>query len=278
MVIDWINGVANALGGLFMRPFEGRSAWPGLLAASVLVALMALAAFRFCSNQAALRRRREVAFARLLELQLFRDDLLGIFGTLGRVVCAAALYLKESLKPLGVVFVPLALALVQFAGWFEFRPLIPGEAALVTLTLDETAEVAGAAVKATASSGIDVETEPFLSPAHREAIWRVRPRLPVAPGRITVNLEHEALGKEIVAAENGLVRVSLRRVREGAWIRLLHPGEPALPRRTPAVALAVDYPRRKLYLGSYRVHWLVALCVCSLLFGLALKRPLRVEF
>ena len=85
------------------------------------------------------------------------------------------------------------------------------------------------------------------------------------------------LRKSVAATDGQMVRVSPRRLRGGIWTRLLHPLESALPAGSLAAAVTVDYPSRQLRLGSHRVNWLVALFALSLLFGLLLKRPMRVE-
>jgi hypothetical protein len=42
-------------------------------------------------------------------------------------------------------------------------------------------------------------------------------------------------------------------------------------------AIEVTYPKAQLWLGGLDIHWLLAFFVLTVLFGLVLKRPLRVE-
>lgn len=269
MIATLNRGVGAGI-ALAMRPWAGASPWLGLAAVSLVLALLALLAFKFCSNQRALRRARNRMLAHVLELHLFRDDLAGIFGAFARVLLGALGYIKETLKPLLVLAPPLLLLLVHLSGWFEWRPLRRAEPALLTARAD-------APLTAVAAPGLRLESAPFVSPLRRETIWRFWVEDERAPLWIEVR-SGAAAERKSVNAGRALVAVSPARVRDGAWARLLHPAEPPLPAGGPLRELAVDYPRREITLGGRRVNWLLAVFVLSLGFGLVLKYPLRVEW
>jgi hypothetical protein len=276
-MIDTLNACLRTLTALVMRPFAVASPWPGLIAMSALIALVALLAFKFCSNQVALKRQKNRLFARLLEFQLFRDDLVGIFGAFGRVVVTTGLYLKESLKPLVVLFVPLVLILVHLAGWFEHRPLGRGEEMLVSVKLADERDPAQAGVSLAASPSLQIRTEPFISRAEHEVVWRVALAADAGEAWVEATVDGRSQRKTI-ATGGRLVPVSARRVRDGFWTRILNPGEPALPADAAIASIDVRQPRREILLGNTSVHWVVAIFVLSLAFGLVLKYPFGVDF
>ena len=59
---------------------------------------------------------------------------------------------------------------------------------------------------------------------------------------------------------------------------LANPAEPRLPVDGPAQLVNVQYPKGSFSLGSMHVHWIVALFILSMLFGIVLKYPLKVDF
>ncbi len=277
-MIDWINMIGNAVGHALLDPLNDVSPWLAMAVASLYLAVIALLAFKFCSNQTALLRRRDEALARLLELQLFKDDLAGIFGAFCRILAAVGRYLLQSLKPLAAMALPLGILLVQIAGWLPYRPLRPGESALVTVSLDDRVPLPGTVVTARSSGELVIETEPFVSAQGHEVLWRIRPHSLAPGGWIDIAVDGETLRKTVSVAQRGLARTSCQRVRGGVGARLLNPFERALPKDSAIRAIAIGYPPRHLFLGSHRVNAMVGLFVLSLAFGLLLKRPLRVEF
>jgi len=82
--------------------------------------------------------------------------------------------------------------------------------------------------------------------------------------------------KEIWVGEvDGLMSV----VRTGgSWLDLLlHPGEPPIETGSGVVSIAVDYPRRELGFGRWKVGWLVPFFALSMGAGLAFKRVWKIE-
>ena len=109
-MVDAINRISFRMTDWVMSPFESFSPWVGLVVFSFLTASVAVLAYKFCSDQSALQRRKSAAVGRLLEIRLYQEDLLGIFGTLRQLCGATGLYLAESLKPLAMLLVPVLLS------------------------------------------------------------------------------------------------------------------------------------------------------------------------
>ena len=245
-----------------------------LVAAALFLALIGLLVFRFCSNQAALRRSRNVMLARLLEFRLFGDNLPGVFGTLGRTLRAGALYLGQTARPVAVLIVPFGLLLVHLSAWFEVRPLQAGEEALFTVGMARNAGHGD--LKIVASDGVEVRTAGFVAPAADEVVWRIAA---MNDGeREWVDVTHgDARERKTVAVSPRIERVEVARVAGPFWDRFAHPGEPPLPADGPFRFLRVDYPRREISCCGRRVHWLAALTILTIAFGFVLRIPLRVE-
>lgn len=270
-----INAAFNFIGDLVMLPFQG-SPWMAMFAWSVLIALLAMLAFKFCSNPDAIARTRNRVFAYILEFRLFKDDVLGVFGIFGRVLVGTLAYMKHYLTPIAVMIVPIVLLLIQMSTWFDYRPLEPGETALLTVTLNPDADVLKTPVTLSPSEGIEVDTEALRIPAENQLVWRLKAVSPNSCEPLELEAAGETVGK-VCCTGSGMKKLSSSRIKGGFLAQLAHPAEPALPDNTTISSIAIGYPRRELKIGNAGINWLVAVFVLSIVFGLALKPMFKVE-
>ncbi len=276
-MIGWINRIFNLLGALLIRPFQDYSPWVGLSVAALVFAVLALLVFKYTSNQERLRRARGRMVARSLDVLLFTHPGGAIFGILGGVVAAGGRYLGATLAPLLIMLAPMALLLVQLAGWYAYRPFRPGEGGLLTAQFDAPADLAALQPTAAGSAGIRLDPAPFISQHDRQAVWRFTAVADDPDGWIEVRAGG-AMARKTVAVAPGRMAVSPRRVRVDQTLAgLACPAEPPLARSFPARALTLNYPARTLTVGGRTVNWVVALFGLSLALGLVLKYPLKVE-
>jgi hypothetical protein len=181
-----------------------------------------------------------------------------------------------SLKPL-LFLVPVVLVwIAHLAGWFEWRPLLPGEATLVTLKLKPGVSPVAQPASLEAPGGFAVETPAFRSLATNEISWRIRALQP-ARGDLHCDAADFHEHKEVVV-DTALAPVSPKRVGDGFWSRVLYPWEPALAKDSPFSEIRIDYPRRSLKFFGFEINWLVALLIGSIALALVVKKPFRVEF
>ena len=131
-----LNAVLAKLTGLVLAPFAALPAQVALIVISVVAGILAAIAFRYTSNQTALKRVADQVRASLLAMRLFKDDLRSVFRAQLALFKASGLRLVHSLPPLVVLIIPFVLLLAQLAMWYEFRPLTPGEQALVEVEID----------------------------------------------------------------------------------------------------------------------------------------------
>ena len=265
-----INLAFCALCDAIMLPFRTMNPWVGLAVFSLFITVLALLAFKFCSNPQAIARARGKVIARVLELRLYRDDLLGIFATLGRVLLGTAVYLKEYLLPIGVLIVPVSLILVQMSCWFDYRPLRSGEIALFTVTLRPDVKVMDVSPTTTSSPNIVVESEPLRIPSENRIIWRFRGE-PGPQCMLGVRTTNETVGMylEIGSPFGG---VAARRVSGGFFAILLNPAARPIHKGSVFSKMEISYPPRDL-----GMNWLVACFILTIVFALILKPLFRVE-
>jgi hypothetical protein len=246
--------------------------WPagGLLLISALTGVAMLLVFKATSNQRAIRRTRDLIRAHLLAMRLFRDDARVVVESQKKVLRTNLTYLRYAVVPIVFILPIVVLIMVQLELRYGPAPVQPGEAVVVKAIFDGAVDDE---VTLAAPPGIVVETPALRIPYKREADWRVRP---AKAGRFELSLKSKGAtyGKELVAGEAGVGRVSSRRV-SGIWSQLTNPGE--RPLSGDLKAIEVKYPSRQNKLFGLGVHWMITFFVVSLVAAFALKGVLKTE-
>jgi hypothetical protein len=246
--------------------------WPvgGLLLISALTGVAMLLIFKATSNQRAIRRTRDLIRAHMLAMRLFRDDARVVVESQKKVLRTNMTYLRYAVVPIVFILPIVVFIMVQLDLRHGPAPARPGEAVVVKAIFDGAVDDD---VTLAAPPGIVVETPALRIPYKREADWRVRP---AKAGRFELSLKSKGAtyGKELVAGEAGVGRVSSRRV-SGIWSQLMNPGE--RPLSGDLKAIEVKYPGRQNKLFGLGVHWVITFFVVSLVAAFALKGVLKTE-
>jgi len=256
---------------LFFAPFAG-SPWLGLAAISLVTGVMALLVFRYASSQQRIREVKSQIIAHLLEVWLYRDEMRVVIRAQGAVVRDNLKYLGYALVPLICMILPMAALLVQADLRYGHRALEVGERAIVAVRLRPGLSLSD--VSLVAPAGIEAETPAVRMLTDSEVDWRVRA---TAQGNHTLRIVigGAEVTKEVVVGER-MARLSGARV-EGGVQHFLNPGEAALPAGGPAESIRITYPDGSLTLFGRPVHWIWPWLALSMVFGYALKGPLKVQ-
>ncbi len=273
-------GILNAaVGGLFDALFAvlgplGPEA--SLAAVSLLVGLFMLFIFKKTSDQDGIRRAKDRIKAHLLELRLYRGDFGQTMRSQGRILAANGRYFLHAVRPMLVMLVPILLVLFQLDARYGARSPRPGEAVLVKVKVDPSLKLSGLEPVLEAPAGAVVETPPLRIEEEHEVDWRVRA---AAPGRhtLTVRIGGQTAAKELSVGRPGPARIAPLKVRRGGGAQLANPGEKPLARDSRIVSIETAYPPARLSYFGWRMHWLVAFFLLSLLFGFGLKGVFKVE-
>ena len=119
-------GVLEAL----LWPFQRLPPAVGLAFVALITAVAVLLVYRRTSDQAGISSVRRKIVASLLEMRLFRDDLVVVFRAQGRVVKDSIRYFRYSLVPLAWILLPLVVLFIHLERVYGYDPLAPGESAV----------------------------------------------------------------------------------------------------------------------------------------------------
>jgi uncharacterized membrane protein (DUF106 family) len=277
MLIQTFNAGTNKLFDLLLTPFASMNPlWP-LSVASLITGVFMLWIYRLTSNQAEIRETKNKIKGHFIEIRLFKDDFRILMSAQKKVLLYNLRYMKCAVKPMLFMIVPIALIVIQLNEWFGYRPLTPGETAIVSVRLYHDGEKALSEVAIAAGEGLTIQTAALRISRTREVNWRIRAD---KPGRHAVAVKAPGLTfeKGIVVSIEGIARLSpIRSAPSDIWTMLLNPGERPLARNPALDRIEVDYPSRSIDVLGWSGHWLVVYIVLSLVFGLAFKRFFNVE-
>jgi hypothetical protein len=267
--------VIGLLINLLLSPFEKLDPlWP-LLLLSLGISLGFLLAFRRLANATRLKGAKDRMQAHLLELRLFKDSPRILFSALGNILIQNVRYLRFSLKPLLVLLLPMALLLVHLDGWFGYRPLLPGESALVTVKLLPGNIGVMKDIALQVPSAITLETLPLRIPAAWEVSWQIRAK-EVGTHDLIFRSPASVVTKAIVVSETAWARVWPTTAVSGLWNEFWNPGEAVLSAGSDLQQIRLGYPARSIKVLGWEMHWLLFFFLASCLFGWVASRRMRV--
>lgn len=283
--MNTVNAIVSPVVAAILAPFASAPLL-GLVVTGFLFGVIATVCFRYCSNQAALRRVSDRTRASLLAVWLFGDDVGVGFRAQGRLLIAAAARLWHSIPPLLVMIVPFALLLTHMAMYYEFRPFTPEEtvrtrAALVSVTLAPGAagDFASAEID-NLPAGLRVDARVVDVEQHR-LVWRIHAEQATGPAQVSLTVAPgQTIQKSICVSDSPgrLVRVSPLRPGTSFWDRLLYPAEPGFDGKTAIQEIRVAYPTRSTPVFGVNVPWWLTFLLASFVGAFAVKPLLGVHF
>jgi hypothetical protein len=273
--MDHVNRVCSFIFAAIMAPMRSVNPWWGMIAVSLGTAVLLLLLFRLTGRREVIARRKSQLVARVLELALFKDDVVVSMGSFGRVFQANLRYLSALLVPFLASLVPMVLIMVQVSVWFGSRPLRNGETTLLHVEVNGQAVGRLDQVAADAGGCVKVDSSPVRDSAAGVIVWRLRA---AGEGAAWVDVRSGVdRARKAVAVNSRLAPVPAERSAPGFWSALLNPLEPSLDAGCSLRRLSVDYPGRDFRLGGWNLHWLLVYVLLTMGLAWGLKGPLGVE-
>lgn len=267
-------GAVNKLFDLLFWPFQSLPAICGLLASSVLTGVCLILVFRYTSHQQAIRRTKDKLQAYVLEVRLFQDQLGVVVRAYGRILLGTAAYLKLTLPPLAVLFVPITILLIQLDTRFGYQPFTACDQILLKAKVADPSDLDRIDLRL--PNGLAVSAPPVRVIAEREITWRIAAQRE-GDYQAEVTLDDRSLTK-LIRVGSHIEQLSLVRVGEGLVNEILDPAEAPLPKESRVESIGLNYPERSINLGLVSVHWLIPFFLFSIIAGFAVKGVFRAEF
>jgi hypothetical protein len=273
LVLSWLNAAANWLGTL-LAPIGWMPGWASMLLVSAVTGVLLLLAFKYTSNQKAIRLTRNYIDANLLSASLFPDNASLAFGAQGRVLLGAGRLFVLALVPTAVMLVPVTLVLAQLGLWYQAQPLHVDDVAVVTLKLRDKLTEDGPKVTLDPGEDAEIVDDPVRVFSKGEICWKVKAK---EPGYHTLHFEvdGQTFEKEL-AVGDGVMRVSIERPAFGWYEMLIHPAETPFDVESSVQWISVQYENRDTWLSAAD-WWVMWWFVLSMAIAFCFKGALGVN-
>jgi hypothetical protein len=272
LVAAWLSAAASFLGRFALGWIGVVPGWLSATAVAAVTGVLMLAAFKFTSNQHAIKRVRNDIDANVLALKLFKDSARVALKAQRRILSGALDLFILAVVPMLVMAVPMTLLLGQLALWYEARPLEVGEDAVITLKLNQKQAASWPAVSLRPTEAVEVIAGPVRVRKNREVCWNVKARQS-GGHQLSFQVGEQSFAKEL-AIGDGFMRVSTERPGWD-WSRiLLNPWEPPFRPGEPVHSIAVDFPTRSSWTsgsGYWVIYWFAVSMIAALCFKGVLK-------
>lgn len=283
----------------FDAVFAPMQSWPGWLSLTVfggVTGLLAMVAFKYTSNQAAIGKVRDDIKSALLAMKLFKDNLSVTFRSQGRLFISAIKLFLYSLVPFAVMIVPMMLLIFQMGMRYEWRPLEPGETVTMTIELNNSVKATELGdVSLEAPDGVVVEVGPL--PAYFETTedheaenslsWRLRAEKP-GDHKLVIHAGGETVEKSFPVEGNKYASVCPGRAGQEYWglAPLFYAREKPAAKSDVIQRIYFNYktwpdeqswPNAKSPVFGWNIHWIITYFVMSMVIALIFKPILKVK-
>ena len=273
-VISWVNVLTNAFGRFFLAPIAVLPGWLSNTIISAVTGAFLLVIFKYTSNQRAIGKVRDDIKANILALKLFKDSILVTLHAEVRVFKGALLLLFHAIPPMLVMILPVSLLLAQMSLWYQSRPLLPGETAVMTVKLNGNVEGNWPTVNIEPTSVAEVKVGPVKIFSRRQICWEIK-AFENGKHNITLDVNVRKIEKEL-AIGAGFMRVSSTRPASNWAGILMNPAEKPFAPDSVVQSVTIDYPER-LSKTSGADWWLIYFFAASMIFALVLRPFVKVR-
>ena len=274
--MTFINLVIGRALDLLLAPFEALPPIVGLAALALLTAVPMLLVYRAVSDQQRIRAVKRAMAGALFEIRLFNDDLSAVFRAQGELLRHNFTYLRMALVPMLWLVVPIGLLVAHLEYRFGYAGPHPGQAVLVKAQLRDAAAPGrdGADVTLKASPPVQVLTPAVWFPSTGEVLWQVAADRP-GDYQLEVRVGSEVAEKSF-SVEKPIARRSPVRSVGTLASQLAYPAEAPLAQQQSLTSIQVAYEQAAIRVLGFELPWMAAYFVLTLVFAVALRKPLRV--
>lgn len=273
-VISWINMLSNFLGWFCLAPIAVLPGWLSIAIISAVTGLFFLVVFKYTSNQRAIGRVKDDMKAQMLAIKLFKDSLSVTLMAQCRLFKGALLLLVNAIVPMLVMILPMSLLLAQMAPWYQYRPLLPQEHAVLTVELNGNVDESWPMVSIEGDPAFEVTLGPVKILSKRQICWEIK-ALQNGYSRIMLRAGQQQIEKDL-AVGDGLMRISSKRPGWEWTDILMNPAEKPFPPDSIVRSVSIRYPDRPV-LASGSNRWLAYFFVASIAFAFILKPLVKVR-
>lgn len=281
-----VNRFVTSLFNVVLTPLEAMGREVALILVSGIFGILALFVFKYISNQKGIAAAKDKIKGHLIEIRIYQDDLWVVTKAIGKICLRNLQYVSYNLLPFVPLAIPFVFVLAQFATRYGFEPL-PVETTVPTMAGRGTVvQVELAKGHADDVRGLTIEYPDFIRPlterpVRAPSVGRAFQEIvATAPGRGEIRFtlaDGTTVTKDVVAGDEAPRLMQPERVR-GFFVSCLWPAEDRFDSDSAFSRVHFAYPDGELrWMPDGVFGVLVTFVVASIVFALAVMKPLKVQ-
>src|SRR4030065_2251765 len=199
-IISLVNVLTNTFGRFFLAPIAVLPGWLSNTIISAITGLFLLVIFKYTSNQRAIGKIKDDIKADMLAIKLFKDSISVTLHAEARVFKGALLLLFHAIPPMLVMIFPVSLLLAQMSLWYQSRPMLPGEVAVMTVKLNGNVKGNWPIVNIEPTPVAEVTVGPVRVLSRRAICWEIK-ALENGKHHITLDVNRHQIEKEMAIGD-----------------------------------------------------------------------------
>jgi hypothetical protein len=241
-IIIALNSGMNAVGKLLLAPLMAMPGWQSNAIISVIAGVLLMLLFKYTSNQSAIGRVRDRIKAHMLVLKLFKDSIAVTLQAQGTIFKGAFLLIFYALRPMLVMMLPVSLLLSQLSLFYQARPLLPNEEAIVIMQLADDIGDDWPDITIASMDAARISIDKTIVYGNKQLLWKIQAEKP-GISRIVFQVGDEQVEKEL-AIGDGFMRTSIIRPGHNLGDLMLHPWETPFAADSVVQSITIEYPDR----------------------------------
>lgn len=239
--------------------------WFSMIFASLLVAVVAVLAFKWCYRPDTALALRNRMVARLIEMFLYQESLRASGRAAGRLMKSLGGYLAALLLPLLAAIVPAVAILILVEPMLAWSPIPVGDTFLVETESTEPVEWRE-------HEGIQLTAPPFRFPGSDRTVWRFEG---VKKGIFPLTFTEREKTSSISSAV-GQRKWSLTPKWKSSAAAFL-PGVGKVEGVGSVSTAFMEYPEQSYAILGFKCGWLTALSVISFMLAIPVAVMFRIR-
>ena len=281
--MEAILNLLNHFFDLIWIPFAKTPSYIDFILISAISAVIFLVVFKKTSNQEKIRQFKNIIFAHILEIRLYKNQPSLTFKIIFNIFLKNLIYLRYTLFPI-LIIIPFVLIIsIQLNNRYGYLPIKKGDTFIIHVALDKhlasTIAKNPEKIQCDASKGILIETPPIIIESDSSIYWRAKvidPEKDQQYCRIMIDGTDYTLKKKILT-HLSKQRFSPERKKYNIEGLFIDYSEDFISETSPFEALSINYHRAAYPFLFWNMDPIVLYFVLTLILGLVVKPIIKVN-
>lgn len=281
--MEAILNILNRFFDFIWTPLSKTSCYIDFILISAISAVIFLILFKKTSNQEKIQHFKNILFAHILEIRLYKDQPLMTLKIIFDILLKNLTYLRYTIVPIFVILPFVLIISIQLNNRYGYLPIKQGDTFVVRVDLNKglATDIAKnpGKIRCETSKGVLIETQPILIESEASIYWRAKVT-DSGNNQQFLRIMLDGTGYDVkkkILTNLSKQRFSPERQKYNLEGLFLDSSEGFISDTSPFEAVSINYNRATYPFLFWNMDPIVLYFVLTLLLGLAFKPFLKVN-